>query len=707
MKKSLLPLLLAAALLGGCSGQSAPEQPGRLEIYVSADGDDSGDGSMERPLRTLTAARDKLRAERNGKAATVYLRGGTYSIEESFVLSEADADTVYAAYPGETVVLTGATAFDGSLFHLAENSDRLAEGAVGKVWSYSIEDDSIDLGAIPREIPGQPAEPPAPTVMLDETICVPARWPNADAAEAFIRPAWLERGGFSPSENSNQYAPGTTEYIAPEDYVFQESPIFGYNDERIDSWVQEDDAFLYGYYYYDWAASNLKIQSIHPEKKLIEAAYPHTYGTRETAQFYGFNLLCELDCEGEYYIDRAARVLYVYFDAPMAGRTVRVAALRAPLVTVEGAENIRIENMTFDMSFETAVSFENSSACALAGCTLKNIGTNAVTVDAGCTGVTIENCTIFDTGHGGVVLDGGDFDTLRPGNNAVVGCEIYNTSRVVRTYTPAITMNGVGQRAAGNYIHDLPHSAILFWGNDMLIECNEFENILYETGDAGVIYSGRDWTFRGNIIRYNFIHDIPNVSSWTSGIYLDDAMSSAEIYGNLFVNMADLSMMIGGGRDHRIHDNTHINVRRVFSFDARTFDEWFRHCLPTLAERLAAKPVTNEFWTAKYPTLAACAGHVDIALTLTASALAEPDLNNPMYPAGNAISGERLIRANRGTIHQLVSRYGEVRQSRNFGADEALTEPAVAALTEALHGNMTEESVRSATEAFLAAVGYE
>ena len=166
-------------------------------------------------------------------------------------------------------------------------------------------------------------------------------------------------------------------------------------------------------------------------------------------------------------------------------------------------------------------------------------------------------------------------------------------------------------------------------------------------------------------------------------------------------------MMIGGGRDHRIHDNTHINVRRVFAFDARTFDEWFRHCLPTLAERLEAKPVTNEFWAAKYPTLAACAGHVDIALTLTASALAEPDLNNPMYPANNAISGERLIGSNRGTVHQLVSRYGEVRQSRNFRADEAQTEAAVAALTEALHGNMTEESVRSATEAFLTAVGYE
>ena len=96
MRKRLLPLLLAAALMGGCAGESVPEQPRRFEIYVSSDGDDSGDGSMERPLRTLTAARDKLRAERNGKAATVYLRGGTYSLEESFVLSEADSDTVYA-----------------------------------------------------------------------------------------------------------------------------------------------------------------------------------------------------------------------------------------------------------------------------------------------------------------------------------------------------------------------------------------------------------------------------------------------------------------------------------------------------------------------------------------------------------------------------------------------------------------------------------
>ena len=30
----------------------------------------------------------------------------------------------------------------------------------------------------------------------------------------------------------------------------------------------------------------------------------------------------------------------------------------------------------------------------------------------------------------------------------------------------------------------------------------------YETGDVGAIYTGRDWTFRDNVLRYNYMHDI-------------------------------------------------------------------------------------------------------------------------------------------------------------------------------------------------------
>lgn len=71
---------------------------------------------------------------------------------------------------------------------------------------------------------------------------------------------------------------------------------------------------------------------------------------------------------------------------------------------------------------------------------------------------------------------------------------------------PEDSAQDVGQRAVHNLIHDHPHCPILYSGNDHRIEWNEIHHVALETGDVGAVYSGRDWTFRGNAIRYNFIH---------------------------------------------------------------------------------------------------------------------------------------------------------------------------------------------------------
>ena len=92
-------------------------------------------------------------------------------------------------------------------------------------------------------------------------------------------------------------------------------------------------------------------------------------------------------------------------------------------------------------------------------------------------------------------------------------------------------IGGFGQRASHNLIHDHPHCAILFTGNDHLIEFNEIHHIALETGDnAGAIYSGRDYTFRGNRIRYTFVHDTGGVGMGRMGIYMD---GTAQRHGDL------------------------------------------------------------------------------------------------------------------------------------------------------------------------------
>ena len=59
---------------------------------------------------------------------------------------------------------------------------------------------------------------------------------------------------------------------------------------------------------------------------------------------------------------------------------------------------------------------------------------------------------------------------------------------------PAIELQGVGNRADHNLIHDAPHWAISFGGNEHVMELNEIYDVCQETGDVGVFYTGRDWT---------------------------------------------------------------------------------------------------------------------------------------------------------------------------------------------------------------------
>ncbi|MBQ6915379.1 MAG: hypothetical protein IJQ65_06630 [Kiritimatiellae bacterium] len=53
---------IAAFALLACPSQAAE----RLCVYCSPEGDDADPGTFVRPLRTLTAARDRIRAAKRG-----------------------------------------------------------------------------------------------------------------------------------------------------------------------------------------------------------------------------------------------------------------------------------------------------------------------------------------------------------------------------------------------------------------------------------------------------------------------------------------------------------------------------------------------------------------------------------------------------------------------------------------------------------------
>ena len=113
----------------------------------------------------------------------------------------------------------------------------------------------------------------------------------------------------------------------------------------------------------------------------------------------------------------------------------------------------------------------------------------------------------FPDGDGGVILDGGDRSTLTPAGNSVKDCDIHEIGRWVRTYTPGSTSVGWVTASQHNRFHDSPHFAI--WLTATSIASSSTRSTLaLETHNVGAFYLGRDYTERGNVVRYNYFHHL-------------------------------------------------------------------------------------------------------------------------------------------------------------------------------------------------------
>ena len=182
-------------------------------------------------------------------------------------------------------------------------------------------------------------------------------------------------------------------------------------------------------------------------------------------------------------------------------------------------------------------------------------------------------------------------------------------------YAPAVDIHGCGQTVRGNRLHEGFHTAVLYVGNEHLIERNDIFHAITESGDAGALYSGRDWTSQGNVIRWNYIHDLGNTVSdggksvFTMGVYLDDCDCGDTVVSNYFLQ-AGCALMIGGGRDNRFVGNVIVDCEKAFLLDDRgasfAADHWNNpnDSSWNLLGKAEAMHYREEPWASRYPNLA-------------------------------------------------------------------------------------------------------
>ncbi len=576
----------------GAGSPSAGQNPG-LTLYVSLQGNDGWSGrsptpNSERtdgPLASLEAARDAIRRVRaQGPlppgGVVVLLRGGTYYRDKTFELSAEDSGTeespiVYRAMEGEEVRLVGgrqvsnwAPVQDRAVL------DRLDQAAREKVLQ-------ADLRAMEITDYGQASGGGLQLFFNDQPMTL-ARWPN----EGFIK---IEK-------------------------VFDLKPVdirgtkgdqigrFVYEGDRPNRWVGEKDGWVHGYWFWDWSAERQRIASIEPDKRILNIQPPyHHYGYRKGQWFYGFNLLCELDQPGEWYLDRERGILYFWPPAPIqTGRAV--VSVVHTFVKARNASWVTFQGLTWEAAREDGMVAHDCRRLRIVGCTLRNLGGNGVQIYGGRECGVI-GCEIYQLGGTGIVLSGGDRKTLTPARHYALNNHIHQYGQWKRMYAPAVALVGVGCRAAHNLMHDAPHQAISFSGNDHLIEYNEIHHVCQEANDAGAIYAGRDWTMRGTVIRYNFMHHITGFQDkGCMGVYLDDMFCGTAIRGNVFYRVVRAAF-IGGGRDCLVENNLFIDSNPAVHLDARALGWAADHVPTTMTERLRAMPYQQPPWSERYPAL--------------------------------------------------------------------------------------------------------
>jgi hypothetical protein len=526
---------------------------------------------------------------------TVFIRGGLYRHAREIEFFAADSGTeatpiTYQGYEGETPRFVGGPFLrDWKPVTDRKTLDRLPSVARRAVRQTDLREAGItNFGVLRSRGWGRAPEAAAAELFLNGDRMTLARWPNGSE--------WSKIAGFPGTGARADNHGGSIGEIAGG---------YFYSGDRPKRWKDPTNVWVHGFWAWNWANSRERIGSIDTETRLIKTAPPGGhFGFRPGQRVTYYNALEELDQPGEWYLERTTGILYFWPPNNFNEGETLVTALDRPFLTLRETSFVNFRGLSFEGTRSFGIWIQNGRSNQVASCVVRDIGNYGIYVVDGV-GHSVVGCEIYETGDGAVGLKGGNRLTLTPGGHRVENCHLHHNGQWTYTYVPAVKLDGVGLSVIHNLIHDHPHTAILFEGNDHVIEYNEIHHVALDTGDTGAIYTGRDWSFRGNKIRYNYLHDVVGFENYGKGIYMDDCSSGAEIVGNVFQNMKR-AIQLGGGRDHRVENNQFIDCETGIDVDGRGVDHspiW-QAGQKVMRDQWNALPAdTRRLYTQRYPEL--------------------------------------------------------------------------------------------------------
>ena len=561
-------------------------------LYVLSNSGEKTNSSSQRAVypslkQALDAARIILQKSALPKGPIeIIIEGDTYPLFEPIRLSPENSGTrqnpfvIRSSKAGKNVIIDGGMAL--KIWQRETNPEvlaRLPENARQKVWVADLKENMVQ-GIDSLVFGGFSSKRAAGSNALFKTFSIPelfdqgnpqqmARWPNDKDT-----------------------------IIALKDF----------KDHRIFRWASDDDVWLHGYWYYLWADAYEKMAGISSKDSTISVSSPvNRYGFGKS-KWHVVNALSELDTPGEWCISiKKGKIWYIPHNDAHPGNMV--LSTIGPAILAENCNYLTVKGLDFQFIRGDGILFTNCSHLTLAGCSVRNCSGLGIRINGGNSHL-VHSCTIESMGRSGIEIDAGDKLKLIHSGSIIENCKISNLSRIDRTYTPAILLQGAGIMVRQCHFFDIPSSAIRLEGNDMLVEKNEFSKCVTESDDQGAIDVFGNPLYRGNIIRWNFFHDIgiPHLHM-AAGVRLDDAISGFSIYENLFLRASnDLfgGIQIHGGKDNFIEGNIFADCHAAISqtpWGDKRWQEAIDNPDHPMYKAMHTTDWQSEFWQHRYPAL--------------------------------------------------------------------------------------------------------
>ena len=559
------------------------------DCYVAPGGSDANPGTLERPFATLDRARLETRKHTHegggAKPVEVYLRGGTYYLPETLVLTADDSGTkeapvIYQAYGKEQPVISGGVALKGLKWTPYKDGILRADVPAGFTTDQ---------------------------LLINGELQVLARYPNFNPGERHFN-GWAK------------------DAISP---------------ERAAKWQDPAGGFIHALHASEWGGMHYLITGKGPDNKITyEGGWQNNRPSGMHQIRFVENIFEELDAPGEWFLDAKNHQLYFYPPAGLDLAKATIEAVRLKhLVELRGSSQAPVRYVCFKgLAFRHAartfmenkeplvrsdwttyrggaVFLNGTEDCAVEDCAVTLVGGNAIFVNSYNRRLTVRGCHITNVGANGVAFVG-ERDAARvprdwnehqsldkldrtagpktanyPADCLVDDCLIDLTGRVEKQTAPVQIELSAGITVRHCSIYDVPRAGINIgdgcWGGHVIEFCDIFDTVK-ETGDHGSFNSwGRDrfWGLGGLDLNQDKSWDenkaivlldavkttIIRNNRWRCDhgwdIDLDDGSSNYHIYNNLCLN---------GGLKNRegfyrvVENNVIIN-----GFHPHV---WFKHC---------------------------------------------------------------------------------------------------------------------------------